>query len=105
MPGEWLRPAASMIAYRAGSCSAISPCQATSTSSSVQVSLKAAACRFGADGRGIGLVAVEGRVKVDQVYRLRVHTPQDVEVVAGPQGAVVPVGRPLNGGHFLFPRH
>ena len=45
---------------------------------------------------------VERWVQVEQVYGGGVHAPQNVEVIAGPQGAVVPVGRPLSGSRFLF---
>ena len=47
--------------------------------------------RLASDRRGIGAVAVEGRIQVYQVNRTGVHSPHDVEVVAGPDCAVDPV--------------
>ena len=43
--------------------------------------------------RGVVGIRVERRVEVDQVTRLAVHSPHDVEVVARPDGLVDPVGR------------
>ena len=48
--------------------------------------------RLGAYGSCIFLIGVEGRVEVDQVYRLRIHAPHYVQVVTCPHRPVGPVG-------------
>lgn len=63
--------------------SAISPCQARSTSSGVPRG-------FEVDGRGVVRVGVEGRVQIDQIDAHGVHVAYDVEIVAGPHGAGAP---------------
>ena len=54
-----------------------------------------------ADGRRVVAIAVEGRVQVDQVYRLGVEPAQDVQVVAGQivRGAKFRSGFPLPTGY------
>ena len=47
------------------------------------------------DGRGVGAVAVERRVQVDQVYGFGVQPAQNVEVIARPDRARREVARRL----------
>ena len=88
MDAPWDSLAAPIMAYRAGCCSAIPPCQARSTSSSVHVSLNAAPAASEPIGTAYFLIRIIGRVKVDEVYRLGVHAPHDVQIVASPHRAV-----------------
>ena len=45
-----------------------------------------------ADGSRVGPVAIEGRVKIDQVHGFGVHPPHDGQVIASPHGAGFEVG-------------